>query len=565
MAQIIYTDPGDELADLVERVRTAAESEVGLVVNSGAAGIASPLNVRLIAEAASRSGKKASIISGDPHIQHLAQRGGIGAYASVPAFERGIQVVQPHLDGGTAASPAIVPELVGTVPARPLAATTRRAPASALPAGAGAGRHRALYFAAIGLVVIGLLLLVVVAPSAKVLVTLSGTPLSVAPTIQGSTDSSNANQGDHLVTTVISSDQQSQFTATPTGHGTIPPTAATATLHFTTTVPNGIAYLHLSKGEEFDTADTPPIRFLITQDTDICIGPDGKPPIGCQAGVQPNADAPVQEATAEAKGNVPANTITKWGQTQDPNDPSKQFSNDPCDKSNPQHSACAGGDISVTNPQPATGGADPKPIIVASAGDLASWTGQVAQAEQTLTATVNQDMQQKSAGLVVARDAAGNGASLACGTTPPLPQVNQPFATTPIIVACHGKAAAYNAKDVTSNINADLQTQVAHGESLAVSSIKCGKTTVTQATDDGTVVLSVECTAFSQPNVDLNTLRGQLTGKGPGEVKKLLSNRLAHVQHVSVSQSPLPLPWLPWFSNRIEIDETFVDQAPAPA
>ena len=77
-------------------------------------------------------------------------------------------------------------------------------------------------------------------------------------------------------------------------------------------------------------------------------------------------------------------------------------------------------------------------------------------------------------------------------------------------------------------------------------------------------MLSVQCTSFSRPAIDLNALKGQLTGKSPSDARNVIQHRLNRVQNVVITQSPLPFFWLPFFSSRIEVDENFVAQ-PAPA
>ncbi len=192
---------------------------------------------------------------------------------------------------------------------------------------------------------------------------------------------------------------------------------------------------------------------------------------------------------------------------------------------------------------------------MASQTDVAGWTAQVTSSEQTLTAQTNQDMQNKASGKSLAKDPGGNGVTVACAVTPPLPAVNGVFATTQETVTCNGKAATYNPSDVTDDVKADLQQQVAQGDTLATDAINCTKTAVTQAADDGTVVLSVQCTSFSRPAIDLNALKGQLTGHSPGDAKNIIEHRFNHVKDVVVSQSPIPFFWLPLFAGRIEIDE----------
>lgn len=538
MPQVIYAEPADEIVDLVDRVRSSSDPDVALVLGAGARALQTPLNVRLLRQLGSRAGKTVSIISGDPHIQELSRVGGLPTYASVPAFERGIQTVRPHGDDDPYPESAFVPSaapLAPPPPPRGAAVPAGVASTTTVVTRRGIGR-RPLYFAAAGLLVLGIILLLVVAPSAKVTITLAGTPLTANPTIQGSPDPNNAGQADHIVTTVVTSDQQAQFTATPTGQQQVPAAKATATLVFSTDLPNG-AQFDVPQNTEFDTQDSPPIRFFSTQDTRICLG------AACTA---PNNSVSVVESTAEAKGNVGANTITKW--------PSN-----PC--ATPT-SVCTSRDLTETNPAAATGGADAKTNTVASPSDVSKWTAQVSQSQQTLTSQAKQDMQTKAAGKTFAVDPGGNGTTVACDVTPALPAANAVTATTQETVACHGKAAVYNAADITTDVKTDLQQQVAQGDTLATD-INCTKPSVTQAADDGTVVLSVQCTSFARPNIDLTALKGQITGKSSGDARSIIEHRLNHVQSVAISQSPLPLFWLPFFSSRIEIDEAFVSQAAA--
>jgi hypothetical protein len=556
--QVIYTEPSDEIVDLVDRVRKSADADVALVLGAGTLGMQTPLNVRLLRQLGTQAGKRVSVISGDPYIQGLSRVGGLPTYASVPAFERGIQTVRPHSDEGpalAATAAAFAGAGVAGGAAGPLGAPAppppppRRGVAGTAAAGAAsrlAGRRRPLYFIAAGLALLAILLFLVVAPSAKVTITLAGTPLSANPTIQGSADPGSAGQPDHIVTSVVTSDQSAQFTATPTGKQPVPAAAATATIVFSTAIPIG-AQFTVTKGSEFDTQDNPPIRFYATQDTPICVGPNGTPPSNCPPGA--GNSVAVADGTPEAKGNVAANTITKWPQ-------------DPCPaKPNPPFPGCQASDLTETNPAPATGGADAKTNTVASQTDVSGWTTQATQSQQTLTTQANQDMQAKAAGKVLAKDPGGNGVTVACTVTPALPAVSAVFATTQITVACHGKAATYNPGDVSNDVKADLQKQVAQGDTLATDAINCTKPSVTQAADDGTVVLSVQCTSFSRPSIDLAALKGQLTGHSPGDARNIIEHRLNRVQSVVVKQSPIPFFWLPFFASRIEIDEAFVTQA----
>ena len=548
MPQVIYTEPSDEIVDLVDKVRTASDPEVALVIGAATAGLQTPLNVRLLRQLGMGAGKTVSVISGDPYIQELSRVGGLPTYASVPAFERGIQTVRPHPDEGPLAAPAAaaVGGASGLIaPLGPPPPPSRVAAAGTAAAGARsrlAGRRRPLYFVAAGLAIVGLILFLVVAPSAKVTITLAGTQVNANPTIQGSPVPASAGQADHIVTSVVTSDQSAQFTATPTGKQQLPATGASATIVFQTDLPNG-AQFPVSQGDEFDTSDNPPIRFFATQSAVICIGPNGAAAQNCTTGVSPANSVPVSDGTPEARGNVGANTITKWP-------------GNPC----PHPPGCAASDLTETNPAAATGGADAKTNTVASQSDVTGWTNRVTQSEQTLTSQASQDLTTKAAGKTIAKDPGGNGTTMACDVNPALPAANAAFAATQITVACHGKAAVYNPADITADVKADLQQQVAQGDTLVTDAITCTKASVTQAADDGTVVVSIQCTSFSRPAVDLTALKGQLTGHSAADVRNIIEHHLNHVQNVVVKQSPIPFFWLPFFASRIEIDESFVNQ-----
>ena len=124
------------------------------MLNAGTTGMQTPLNVRLLRQLGTRAGKTVSVISGDPYIQELSRVGGLPTYASVPAFERGIQTIRPHSDDGPTGV-ATAGAAAAAAPARRRRGRRRRRrapPASAAPAAARAGwrRRRPLYFVAAG-------------------------------------------------------------------------------------------------------------------------------------------------------------------------------------------------------------------------------------------------------------------------------------------------------------------------------------------------------------------------------------------------------------------------------
>jgi hypothetical protein len=76
--------------------------------------------------------------------------------------------------------------------------------------------------------------------------------------------------------------------------------------------------------------------------------------------------------------------------------------------------------------------------------------------------------------------------------------------------------------------------------------------------------MSVTATDYSQTDVNLDTLRGQLTGRSPGSLKGIIAKQISGVKAVSVHESPFGLPYMPLFGGNIKIGETFVStKAPA--
>ena len=241
-----------------------------------------------------------------------------------------------------------------------------------------------------------------------------------------------------------------------------------------------------------------------------------------------------------------AGTITYW-----PQNPCQQQPGNP-------PPACTPDEFSVTNPEATTGGADSKQETVASASDVNSWNQQVTQIENTLTNQVTAQMQSQAAGKTFAVDPAGGGKTISYSVSPQLPSAGEQFATSQVSVAAAAKVSVYNPADVTRDLSADLQAQVSQGDQLAPGKLSTQPCSVTQAADDGTVVLGCAATDFSQPIVNLAGLKTQLVGKNPGDANKIIQSGVDKVQDVKVSEFPFTLFYLPFFSSRIEIDENFV-------
>jgi hypothetical protein len=568
MPAVVIAKPDDEIADLIDRVRASADPDVGLVVPGSSRALQTPLNVRLLAQFSNQSGRRTSIVTEDPRLQQLARASGLPVYGSVPAFERGIELAGPRAGGagrgvaagagGLAAAAVLEPPPAPPPAPPPLSppahspATSRLEPRRVItqlpPAGRpprGLDRRRFLYIAAAAIAIIGIVLFMALAPSAKVTITIAATPLSVSSTIQGTTNPAAATAADHVLTGVVSSAGSSQFTATPTGTKTLPAVAAKAILTFSTDDPNDISFT-LPAGNpssQVQSADQS-VTFGPAKNTVICIGPQNPPPSNSPCGSNPyNATAPYVDLTAGANGNVGSGILTVW-------------QGDPC----PNPLLCPGIHISVTNNAPAAGGADPKQVTAASATDVANWTSQVTTVEAQLSSQMQAELVAHAAGKPIAKDPAGNGEATAFVVTPqPFPPaVGAQFAATQVTVKGASEAAIYDLAAVHNDVIADLNKLIKPGDVLATGSLTTPPCAVTQANVNGTVILACSATAFSQPQVNLNALKAQLTGRNPSKAQSIVQGNVAKVQGVTVSEWPFKLFYLPLRASQIDIVENFV-------
>ncbi len=567
MPAVVIAKADDEIVDLIDRVRSSTDPDVGLVVPGSSRALQTPLNVKLLAQFSHHSGRRTSIVTEDPRLQQLARASGLQVYGSVPAFERGIELAGPRVGGSAlgrgvaagvsgAAAAAVLEPPPAPPPAPPaftpppaqMPATARLAPRRVItqlpPARPARGwdRRRFLYVAGAAVAIVGILLFMTLAPSAKITITIAATPLSVNSTIQGSTDVAASTQPDHVLTAVVTSTASQQFQASPTGTTTLPALTARTALTFSTdsTTDLGFGLQANNTSSYVQTADQS-ITFAPTKSTFICIGPANPPPSGACQGHPYNATAPYADVTAGASGNVAAGGLTFW-------------QGDPC----PDPLFCPGVHLSVTNNSAATGGADPKQVTAANATDVANWTAQVTQVESALAAQINSDLQAKAAGKTFAVDPTGNGKALSYAVKPALPAANAQFSATTIVVSASAQASTYDSAAVRNAVIADLDKLVKPGDELAPGRLTTPPCTVTQANTEGTVILACSATDFSQPTVNLNTLKAKLTGRNPSSAQQIIESTIKKVQGVHVSMSPFQLFYLPLRASQIEIDENFV-------
>jgi hypothetical protein len=568
MSKVLYVEPDDEITDLVEKIRRSGEEQdLVFVLPHRTKVLQSPLNMRLLQQYSRSFVKRTAIVSGDPRVQQMAKNAGFPTFASVQAYERGVEVVRPHApveplgdeeDGpapgmsaiGTGAAGTAVAEAWAHAPAAERSDSLQRADRALPPRRTtgpmplpkrGRERRRALYYLAGAVFLAGLLLLFLVAPSATVTITLTATPIASSNPIQGTTDANLAGTADHVLTVVATGDETNQFQAKPTGQKTLPATAASGNVVLQTDLKN-VADFTVPKGTEFDSNTTPQIKFYATQDTVVHFGdPD-------QNGISTSNPVPVQDGKPEAAGNLPANTITQWP-------------GNPCGPNGQYKGVCAPSDLTVSNPAPTSGGADSKQVTTASSGDVQGWQQQVNTLKQQLGDKVKQDMAGKAgSGKVAAVDPGGSGQTIAYDITP-LPAADAQFQTTTITVTVHGKGAYYDPAAVKSAARGDLGAQVPTGDQLAPEP-SVPEPKITQASDDGTVIFSEPVSGYSEPIIDVQGLKGKFAGHSQSDVKSIARETIgSSVQDVQVDQH-IPFFVLPFFSSRIEVKQNVI-QKPA--
>src|SRR5438552_16116672 len=91
MPVVVLSRPDDEIADLIERVRSANDPDIGLVVPAGSRSLHTPLNARLLSQFCRTSGTRAAIISDDPRVQQPATGHGFTVYPAPLALEPGTE------------------------------------------------------------------------------------------------------------------------------------------------------------------------------------------------------------------------------------------------------------------------------------------------------------------------------------------------------------------------------------------------------------------------------------------------------------------------------------------
>jgi hypothetical protein len=556
MAQMIYVEPGEEITDLVERVRgTGTDGDLVFVLPNGSRVLQSELNLRLLQQYARSFMRSAAIVSGDARTQQLAVDNGLPVFASVAAYERGVEAVAAAsgvgagVAAGAAALPDAAPASARGTGAAPPPVTPRAAPPR--PPGAGA-RGPGVYVAAAAVFLIGVLVLFLVAPTAKVTIVLQATPVKEDNlTIQGTPDPNVATQADRVLTVVTSSDATGTFDFKATGTKTVAAAASQSAVQFSTRFSSPFC-LHIVKGTvlaqsgslSWAATASPPNDTTCPSDSGVFVPASSNGQFGPASKL-----IAVTASTAGAAGNVGAGAINQV----DPGINGCSPGNYPGGGA----PACSPSDFAVSNPGAASGGVDAQTLTVVGPADVTAYKQSLDATTKTLSDQVKQAMQAKVPGKVFAVDPTHSGLTITTESSPPSPNAgDQAPPDQQVTVTVHGTAAMYDPADVKGRLEDRLRADVGQAQSGAVLDQKSkviGQPVVQQAGEDGIVVFSISGSGYATPQVDTEKLKSSFTGKTKSAVTKAVTDQYgAAVQGVQISQA-VPFFVLPFFSSRIEV------------
>jgi hypothetical protein len=553
MPQVLYVGAEDEISDVIESVRRSEDDTVALVLPSDAKVFQTPLNLKLLSQFATSAEKKTALISGDHRLQRAGHDQGFPMYASVQAYERGIEVVRPHDDGGIADAPTgAVQDVSAKQPPVP--------PVVSKPPGSSGDRRRARLYAGIGVAVVGLLALLFISPSATITLTVAATPLSDTQPIQGGTTAPTAGQTNYVQTQIVTSQKSDTFQANPTGTQQLPATAAQGQVVIATDLP-AEALFTSAKGNQITASNT---QFQTSGSSPITFGPNQGTDVTVPAGSGPNQfggwsnPIPVADMATESKGNVSAGSISVWPEN-------------PC--TDPKNN-CKPSDFKITNLSATTGGADQKTVGTAQGSDLQGWNNQVNSLKQKLTPQVQSDMKSKANGrtfaLTATDDPQNTGLpTVSCALNPALPSEGAQFSATTITVTCQASGVTYSMSDVRNQVAQELNTKKPQNEQLATDKCSIPTPQASQVSPDGTIALNFSgsgVTCFSTPPVQGEQLKSQLACKSPDDAKQLLQDANSRrLQNIDIAQHPFGLFFLPCLSGRISINISYLQTQPPSA
>ncbi|MFZ0215753.1 MAG: baseplate J/gp47 family protein, partial [Candidatus Dormiibacterota bacterium] len=243
------------------------------------------------------------------------------------------------------------------------------------------------------------------------------------------------------------------------------------------------------------------------------------------------ASAPIQAQSDGANGNVDANQITSL-----------------------QGAGVWSSCLHVTNPQPTTGGKDPKQQTVITANDIAQAK---AQLQQRAMQEISGDLQnaKKQDEKLSDQDPVVFGTP-SFQTDHAVQSSVQTFVAT---LTIKGTAAYYQPAQVATAFRRQLATRVPSGQQLTQDPISAQY--LTSGSTGGHLDFKGRAVGSIAPKLDLSAIQSQVKGQTDGQANSQL--RRLPVAQVQIAQYPFPLPMLPLLGSRIDV-RYVVESSPSP-
>ncbi|MGC8461189.1 MAG: hypothetical protein ACP5OR_05030 [Candidatus Dormibacteria bacterium] len=598
MPEIFTLQQSDDLSSIVERIRTSTDDEVAVLIPKDRQAFINPTTLRLLLKFSDEAHKSTRIISNDPRVQLLAKDAGFHVFATIQNFHANEEVGDGNespvatldsLPQKTGKGKAVVEPLgVGGLP------PVRAGKIMKTDASWFRTRNGRITIGAIAGVVV-LFLVVFAFPSATVTVTLNGTMLQDQTIIQGSPTGSSTGQNNTMQTHVLTGAASQTFQATPTGTTQCCGASATGYVEMSTNLSqqnctssntscSGDLNLVLPKDQHFTyTSGQTSMTFQSTQSVCVSFVMEANTPQAPQQGIvypldaanncntQPSAaltGIPVQDVNQEAAGNLSASASGTWIWKEDPCTSDTTSNASPSPSASPSqgnsftnnYNCPSNGPAFVVAQQTAfSGGVDQKQVPAASVSDITAFDNQVSSIEAQLTSKIKSMIKKELNGEVMAQDPAGDGFKVNFTVSPALPTTpGTEWSSTTVTVQGNGAATVYSPSAVRQAVVAALKSQVPAGEVYAPASLTYPSPTVTVASSDGTVILSINAKAFSVPSLPHN-LANQLAGRPPSSIETYLQSVIGGqvLANVQVNQSPYPFFFLPFSASRITVVEKF--------
>src|ERR1700674_4392350 len=230
-ASPIYLDVEEEISELIERLRQTPAQDVSVVVPTRSRFGQSRFNFKLLRDYARQFGKRISIISPEPAVQHLAEENGFNVFADLEGFQSPEAETALALAGVGAGyappfTPSPRPEAAPVAPA-PHVPKMTMAPQRRLLSTGGPRGMWVLYAGAALIVFVAFLAAAVLIPTASITLTAKAQSLNDTANVDAAPNAAPVKI--RQVTTTKSLSQQ--FTAT--GIHDTPPVAAGGPVTFT--------------------------------------------------------------------------------------------------------------------------------------------------------------------------------------------------------------------------------------------------------------------------------------------------------------------------------------------